>query len=527
MQPYDIHARLEAAYKLADQMSGQSGTGYLQNVVIDSRPEARPFRLVAREWQWERARKIMPALEALAGFRSDYSGPVSFCEILPRGHDKTTGLARCMNWLLGYSKRKLRLIGAAGDRDQAALITQSMLDEVQWNPWLKGKLKFNRNKVFGPGGWAEIISADAPSSYGLKADLYLLDEWTHWKDDKFWTSLLSGRAKIPNALFLILSNAGLKNTWQWEAVQVMQASPMWDYWEAPGQLDTWMSAEQIAEDRKLLPPAEARRLYDNVWIDPAEASGYLTREEIQSCADLGRQLGLTWTFHGRSGIRYWLSVDYGPKRDRTTCGVYHQEPSGFLVVDQMLVLQGSPESPVKIDTIRDWLESVRKNFQDCSLVVDPYQLEDLCQEYEQRMPVKRFEARGGKSNYEMAAKLRSIIVNKQIAWYAGMGSITLPNGRADTLEDELVSLVLRPMTYGYRFDHELTKHDDRAVNMGMAVVQMLEQMKPPAWVGPEQVVQPVQEKERPESVIDYLKQIRGGNQRLIYGIDPKRTEDKR
>lgn len=517
----DLQARLEAAYALADRESAQGGMGYLRHVVIDSKPEPRPFRLLAKPWQWDRAKRIVPSLEALAGLNPSYSGPRSYCEIMPRGHDKTSFLARMLNWLLGYSKRRVTVIAAAGDEDQAGLISDAMREEARWNPWLK--VRFTQKGASGPGGTARIVAADAPTSFGLRGDLYLLDEISHWKKQDFWTSLLSGRAKIPDALFCILSNAGLKNTWQWDLMQAIKSDASWSYWEAPGQLETWMSAEQIAQDRLLLPPAEARRLYDNEWIDPAESSGYLIRSEVEACVDSG----LSYQWYGKKGLQYWFSIDYGPKRDRTTLGIYHQEPDGRLIMDRMDVWQGSPESPVKIGRIRSWIDHQRQGFGDCSLVVDPYQLEDLCQHYEMHMPVHRFEARGGKSNYELAAKLRSVIVNRQISWYPGAGDIRLSaGGRLDTLTEELVSLVLKPMVYGYRIDHELTKHDDRAVNIGMAVVKVLEQMKPPEWVGPESVLPKEPTKEDHMNVCEYLKTLRGNENRQIYGMDLKHGRNR-
>lgn len=524
-QAEELQARLEAAYALADKDSSRGGMGYLRHVVIDSKPDPLPFRLLAKPWQWDRARRIVPALDHIAGLNPGYKGPRSYCDVMPRGYDKSSFMGRMCNHLLAYSKRKHQIVIAAGDEEQAELVTEAMRTEADLNPWLSARLKFTRKRITGPGGEAKVAAADAPTSYGMRGSLYLLDEFTHWQSDAFWTSLLSGRAKIPDALFIILCNAGLKNTWQHEVIQAIQNDPTWAYYSAPEgiRLETWMSEEQIEQDSKLLPPAEARRLYYNVWIDPAEASGYLTRAEVQACVDPS----LMQTFKGRNGLYYWLSVDYGPKRDRTTCGVYHQEPSGRLVIDSLDCWQGSPDAPVKIGRIREWIDAKRAAYPDLSLVCDPYQLEDLCQEYEQRMPVKRFEARGGKSNYEMAAKLRSVIVNRQLTWYPGAGTISLPNGRPDTLEDELCSLVLKPMTYGYRFDHELTRHDDRAVNMGMAVVCMLEQMRPPSWVGPEQVVIPEPDKPRHQSVVEYLQALRGGTRRLIYGIDPKQHGRKR
>ena len=41
----------------------------------------------------------------------------------------------------------------------------------------------------------------------------------------------------------------------------------------------------------------------------------------------------------------------------------------------------------------------------------------------------------------LAVRLRQLILQRQIAWYAGCGKINLPGGRRDDLETELASLV--------------------------------------------------------------------------------------
>lgn len=107
------------------------------------------------------------------------------------------------------------------------------------------------------------------------------------------------------------------------------------------------------------------------------------------------------------------------------------------------------------------------------LVFDPYQMEGLAQSYELHQPVIRFEARGGKSNYQMAENLRSLVANRMIAWYAGAGTLIV-DGKKETLVDEMAGLVVRPMSYGYRFDHEAKFHDDRTVAIGMASLHAMQ-----------------------------------------------------
>jgi hypothetical protein len=450
---------------------------------------------MARGWQWDRAHRIAPALEAVTGHGSrDYAGPLNFWETMPRGFDKTTGLGRVANWVLAYSRRALTVVAAAADEDQAFLLTDAMKKEAALNPWLSQRLEFIRKQVKGPGGSLQVITSDAPTAAGGRPDIVLVDEVTHWKRRDLWDMLFSGRDKRWNALFFVITNAGLLGSWQHDLLKAARQSPLWRVYEAPEgrSLPTWMSEVQIAENRKMLLPSEARRLLDNVWIDPAEESGYLTRADAEACEALGREMALVCQPAGKKGVEYWAGIDYGPKRDRTVLSILHQEGGGVLAVDRLDVWQGSPVTPIQIRAVYEWIEQYRKAFHDLHLVVDPYQLEDLVQHYERHLHIQRFEARGGKSNYELAECLRSLIVNRQIAWYPGAGVLPMPDGTQESLTDELVGLVIKRTVYGYRIDHEVTRHDDRAVAIGMPAVTLLSRPRPAPFQRPPVLEKPVE-----------------------------------
>lgn len=518
-----LRERLKAAEQLAEGLAATSSMEYLKHVVIDSKPEPRPFRLLAQPWQWERARRICPAFDSIAGLNPDYAGPLSFGETYPRGHDKTSFLARLCNWLLAFGKRRVTVIAGASDEEQAGLITEAMKVEAGLNPWLWKRLRFYKKVVRGSYTRSElhVQAADAKSAFGLRGDVYVLDEITHWKKSDFWETLLSGRAKMPGALFFILSNAGLLGTWQHDLWLRLKGDPTWSIYEAPGQMNSWMDPAQIERDRKLLPAGQAKRLFDNQWIDPAEESGYLTRPEVEACELLGMQLGLLPQTRGTPGNEYVFSIDYGPKRDRTVLVVGHQDVvSRLIVTDRMDVWQGRPDQPVQLAMVRAWLEEQRANFHPCRLVLDPYQMEDIAQTYEQRMPVERFEGRGGKANYELAECLRSLIVNRQLVWYPGCGDLPL-DGRMDTLVDELCGLVVKQMTYGYRIDHELTKHDDRAVALGMLCLQLLKRKPPMEWINTQK---PLENKGK--TPLDLFVERQAG-ERVLYGVNWSQMSGRR
>ena len=55
-----------------------------------------------------------PAIEKAIGVRKDYDGPNRFMIIMPRGHDKTSKLARIANYSLTFSKFTIQMAAGAG-----------------------------------------------------------------------------------------------------------------------------------------------------------------------------------------------------------------------------------------------------------------------------------------------------------------------------------------------------------------------------------------------------------------------------
>jgi hypothetical protein len=461
--------RLRRAYAFAERVSALSARNYLDHVILDSRPEPRPFRMLAEQWQWDLLLQITPALEAIAGVRKDYSGPRSFWFTLPRGHDKTSAIARLCNWILAFCRHRVTAVAGAADKEQAGLLSDFMEAEAKLNSWLAPRLHFKNYLVEGQhDSQLKIISAEAFSSFGLKSDLYVLDELTHWPKRDLFDVLISGREKRPGSALVIITNAGTVRSWQWNALQEAKRNPKdWVVFEANGRLASWMNDARVESMRRLLPAGMAKRVLDNKWIDPSEEAGFLTRAESELCIALGNELGLCRRAKGQPDIEYVAAIDYGMVKDRTVCVVVHRDSQRRIIVDRMDVMTGSKENRIRVDSIEAWIEEVRRDFNRPHLVVDPYQMESTIQKYEGRLKVERFESRGGKSNYEMAQNLRGLIVSNRLAFYPSCGEIIV-DGEVSSLVDELSSLLLVPTSYGYRFDHTNHEHDDRAVALGMA-----------------------------------------------------------
>jgi hypothetical protein len=493
--PVDLVELIETRLALAEAHASRGLLPYLQEVVIDSRPDPRRYWPHADPWQLHLAGRLQPAIDHLAGRGRDGAGPKSFFFTLPRGHDKTGLIGRVLNYLLCFADRQLSMAVAAADGDQAGLVLESMGKEAGLNPWIECRVKYGRQRAYGPGGVLKVLSADAPTSFGLNCDVYVVDELTHWKKRDLWDVLWSGREKRAGSVFVVITNAGVKGSWQEEILKAAKADPSWSVFEARPEewLASWMSPVAVARLRSMLPPILARRVIGNEWIDPAEAGGYLVRADVDGCEELGQQLRLGPQERGRSGAPYFAGIDYGPKRDRTAMAVVHYDSAGHRVVlDRLDVIQGSPEAPVPITVVAAWIEQVNKDFTNPMLVVDPYQMEGTIQHYEIRQPVRRFEARGGKSNYEMAECLRNLVTNRQLVWWKGAGWLPSPDpDLTDDFSQELLNLVVRPTTYGYRFDHTVKFHDDRACAVGMAALFAAVDLRTGSWVKPDLMPNPV------------------------------------
>lgn len=403
-----------------------------------------------------------------------YTGPRRFWFTMPRGHDKTSFIGRLISWVLSYSRRELRAVAAAADRDQASFLTQFMQAEANLNPWLKPKLTFKVHAVAGveTGCALRILSADEFSSYGLKEDLIILDELTHWADDGLWNSIVSGLDKRKSAVIVVISNAGLKKTWQHHYYELAKKSKYWYVYQAPGCIASWIDKDTLADSRKMLPTSLARRVYDNVWLDPGEESGFLTPAEAAGCIDPQ----LSYQVEGKGeNAPYYAAVDYGSVKDRTVLCVGHQDDdTGMVILDRMDVLQGSPEHRVQIKDVEEWIEEQRKGFPGLSLVIDPHQMESTIQHYEPIMTVERFEPRAGKANYQLAANLRALIIAKKLAFYPSAGELIV-DGELHGLAEELSEVIIRPMSYGFRIDHERTSYDDRVIALGMLALRIIRQ----------------------------------------------------
>lgn len=335
LSPIDV----TRAYQQFAGASSRSLSDYLGYVVVDSEPEPRAWSRIVEPWQVDIVRPIIPAVESMAGLRDDYTGPRSFWFTLPRGHDKTGLIGRLANWSVGFSRNKITCAVAASTRKQAGLLLKSMTRETELNPWLAGRLESFREDIRGPGGEINVLSSEAGASSGRKDDLVILDELTFWENQGLWDVLRTGAVKRDRSVFIVITNAGLRNTWQHDIRNRAERSDRWYFYESPPgrMLASWLTPESVAEIRQEISPGFARRVFDNEWIDATETP-MLTRAMIDACTESG----ILWR-HAEppkdvKRPELYMGVDFGFTQDRTAI-VTLQRTKDRIITREILVME--------------------------------------------------------------------------------------------------------------------------------------------------------------------------------------------
>jgi hypothetical protein len=475
-----LKAKLSRLHKEADAASSKSLAAFLNHIVIDSAPDPKPYRLIAENWQVQRNDMLVPVIEHVAGVRPDYKGPLNVYCGYGKGHDKTSTVARYLNWLAAYPKKTLRVVCAAKDREQSEILRDVMEKEagLSANKWFKDHIQFGTRVVTGKrnGTKIEFLTSDASGSHGRTPDLICLDECTNWDSSALFEALFSATVKRAGHCGLILlTNAGYLGSWQREIRDLAEAEngKTWLFFEQKvgERLASWMTPEAIDQASKFLSPTEARRLYGNEWIDPSEAGIKLfSPRDVDAC--VGKPLDPP------PGAQVYFSIDYGGTCDRTAMAVlWYDTNTSTVHVVKIDCYQGSPENEVRIADVERWMDLHWGMYPDAVAVIDVLgQLLGTAQKYEDAgRIVKRVRYRGGQTNAMMCQCLRSLLTNRRIVFAPNCGLIG-----GSTLADELKSVVSKVMAYGERLDHRSSEHDDRAVVVGQGAMQAIQDSVPGA-----------------------------------------------
>jgi len=325
------------------------------------------------DWQAADFEATDPAWMRIAGVSVDHVPFWRAWHERPRGHSKSQDAALMALWALAFARRKIVGVVCATDRDQAGLIRQGMDRLISLNPWLAEVVEVSQFKAVGKRNGAEltILSSDVASSWGLLVDFAICDEVSAWPNDGLWVSILSTIAKKHEALLLVALNAGSQSHWSYETRGRIDDDPAWYFHALPDSCASWVSRERLEEQERLLPPAAFDRLFRNVWA--AGDGDLLDANMLAAC--ICRDLSLSG--HPRPNHAYALGLDLGLRRDRSAVSIVSRTPQGRFDCVHTHHWTPSPDEPISVATVRDYIRQLHSQFGFTRGYADPWQGEML------------------------------------------------------------------------------------------------------------------------------------------------------
>lgn len=211
--------------------------------------------------------------------------PHCFLE-LARGHAKTStaGALAIAEVLL---RPATEVVAIASDYDQAALLRAVVAGQTRRHAQLRECLRPVKDgfEVNGTGSRIKIMSSDVPSFFGLGVDCRRLriiaDELGMWGSRDLFDAAITTLPKVADSQIVILSNAGIKGSWQEEVRAEMAANGY--LFSSEGVIASWIRPADLERARRSVPEAVYQRFYENRWL--AEEGDAIPMEWWDACLD--------------------------------------------------------------------------------------------------------------------------------------------------------------------------------------------------------------------------------------------------
>lgn len=366
----------------------QDPMAFLQDRLIDVDGIARKAGDVMDPWQVNDFQDLCPAMLRTTGRSTTDCRNRAWWE-RGRGHDKTSGIAAVVAYLLTYTSRPLKGYCFAADKDQAGLLKDALQTLTRLNPTLNNVLTIQKDSVVntatnhpGKGGTLTIFTSDVGSSYGILPDFIVADEITHWQGDgSLWHSIISSAAKRQNCLMLVIANAGFCDSWQWHTREAIRNDPNWIFSRLDGPVASWITEQRLQEQQRLLPAIAYQRLWGNEWS--TGGGDALTEADINRAfsTDFAPMTGT------EAGYQFCAGVDLGLTRDCAavvTLAVKTGGQSGIIRLANARLWRPKEQrgGKVQIDDIEKYLLDLDAKFNIQAVGFDPWQAEHMAQRLE-------------------------------------------------------------------------------------------------------------------------------------------------
>ena len=422
----------------------KSPTAFRKAILVNSDIGPISFADVMDDWQRDDFEAMDPAWTSMVLLSEPTPKKRAWLE-RARGHSKTTDEAIMIAWALMAARRSLKGYAAAADKDQAQLLRNAVAELLELNPWLSKILDVQNYRVVNrhTSSTLEILSSDAPTSYGLLPDFVIADEVTHWRNRDLFDSLFSSAAKRKRCVMVCISNAGFIDSWQFEVRENLRDNSHWHFNHLEGSVASWIDTDALDEQRLLLPPTAYSRLWENIWA--AGAGDAIDRELIDSSFQETLQ-PLTRAIEGHYFV---AGVDLGVTRDASAIvvlAVKHSDPYdydsnqiGRIRLCFSRAFRPTPGNKVNLQEIEDTLLSLHRRYRFKAVMYDPWQAVHLAQRLRMsRLPMEEL-TQSGNNLQAIASATIEAFNDRRLDLYED-----------DDLRRDLYRLRIEERSYGFR-----------------------------------------------------------------------------
>jgi hypothetical protein len=356
-----------------------SPSEFRSKLCIDSNGQTVQFK--ADEWQEADFRALDDAWLSVVGRGTGKPSTIrKLWSERPRGHSKTTDQSVMCAFGLLFAATPIRIVAAAADAPQAALLADALEMLGRCNPWIGAALEFQNRLVINraTGSTLEILSSDSPTSFGILPDAVIADEICNWRSPDLFHSLFSAAAKRAHCIFVAISNAGFKESWVWKVREAARVDSSWHFTALEGVRASWISQRALAEQKRILPGAVYSRLWENEWS--SGCGDALSEEELAACVDLAGPVDPR-----RGDLTFVAGLDLGLKRDRSSVCIVGCDPMGqvFLAALKVwtpgVVASLFGRKTVDLSAVESSVVDACQRWALQSIFADPWQAEQLCQ----------------------------------------------------------------------------------------------------------------------------------------------------
>lgn len=353
------------------------------------------------------------------------------------------------------------IYSCATDEDQARITFGKARKAVQRSKFRDiCEVLVNEIRVPGTGAVYRVLSADAPSAYGLNPSLVLFDELALQPNRDLWDAMSTSFGARPNGLMFCTTTAGYDfNSVGYEIYKRLadgEDPHGYLFWRegpvAEANLASWIDLAELEVERKRLPPHVFQRLHQNKWTKGA--GSLLTPGQIDAVFDPDlREAGRS------AGHTYILASDLGLTRDKAATVVGHLD-GDQLILDRIRTWAGEDMETgrVLLAAVKADIEHCFESFRLALAVFDPALAEQMVQE---------LEAQYGRRRVQRYTFTTGSVKQLSNALYALVQEGRLTSYEHALFREELHDLEALEMSYGWRVKHAAGKHDDIVMCTGM------------------------------------------------------------